>query len=159
MPLISGGRFARAAARVPEPARYNALLHLVVLIWGFTGIIGRLISLDSVPLVFYRVSIAVPAMGLFLFLRGVPLRIDRAGLLRLAGIGLLVALHWTLFFEAIKMSVVSVALVCQSTAPFFTAVLEPIAFRRPPRAHELSLGIAAAVGVAVIFGLDRKSVV
>ncbi len=156
MPLTSRGSVAPGAGRVLELARYSALLHLVVLIWGFTGIFGRLISLDSVPLVFYRVSIAVPAIGLFLFLQGVSLRVDRGGLLRFAGIGLLVAFHWTLFFESIKISTVSVALACQSVAPFITALIEPIAFRRAIRMHELLLGFAAAVGVAVIFGFETE---
>ncbi len=154
---MTGGRpqtIAGVFGRVPEHLRYYGLLHLVVLIWGFTGIIGRLVSLESVSLVFYRVTIAVPFIGAYLWWGGAPVRVDRGGLLRLAGIGVLVAIHWTLFFQAIKMSTVSVALVCQSVAPFFTALLEPIVFRRPMRTHELSLGVAAAIGVAVIFGFE-----
>jgi len=156
MGVKSEGVIAGAWDRVPELARYNALLHLVVLIWGFTGIFGRLISLDSVPLVFYRVSVAVPALVLYFLVRGVSLRVDRSGLLRLSGIGLLVAIHWTLFFLAIKLSNVSVGLVCQSVAPFVTALIEPIAFRRRVRPHELILGLAAAIGVGVIFRFETE---
>lgn len=136
--------------------RYHALLHLVVLIWGFTGVIGRLITLESVTLVFYRVSIAVPVIGAFLWWKGTPLRVDRAGLFRFTIIGALVALHWTLFFEAIKISTISVGLVCQAAAPFFTALLEPIVFRRRLHVHEVGLGIATAAGVGAIFGFERE---
>jgi drug/metabolite transporter (DMT)-like permease len=147
---------ARAFGRVPERLRYYGLLHLVVLIWGFTGIIGRLISLESVPLVFYRVTIAVPFIGAYVWWGGGRMRVNQTSLLRFAGVGVLVACHWTLFFQSIKMSTVSAALVCQSTAPFFTALLEPLAFARRPRVHELLLGVAAAAGVAVIFGFETE---
>ncbi len=153
---MSNGGALRALDRVPESLRYHALLHLVVLIWGFTGVIGRLVTLDSVTLVFYRVSIAVPFIAAYLVWRREPLRVDRAGLARFAGIGVLVAIHWTLFFGSIKISTVSVALVCQSAAPFFTALLEPIFFRRRLHLHELGLGVATAAGVAVIFGFETK---
>ncbi len=144
-----------ASRRVSENVRYQALLHLVVLIWGLTGVFGRLITLDSVALVYYRASIAVPVIGAFLWWSRAPFRVDRAGILRFAGIGVLVAIHWTLFFEAIKISTVSVALVCQAAAPFFTAILEPIAFRRRLHVHELGLGLATAAGVGVIFGFEE----
>lgn len=146
----------RALGRVPEMVRYQALLHLVVLIWGFTGVIGRLVTLDSVTLVFYRVSIAVPFIAAYFWWRGKRLRVDRSGLARFAGIGVLVAIHWTLFFGSIKISTVSVALVCQSAAPFFTALLEPIFYRRRLHLHELGLGFATAAGVAVIFGFETE---
>jgi drug/metabolite transporter (DMT)-like permease len=151
---MSGNDPQVSASRVSELVRYHALLHVVVLIWGFTGIIGRLVSLDSVPLVFYRASVAVPVIGAYLWWNGLPLRVDRPGWLRFAAIGVLVALHWTLFFEAIKISTISVALVCQSAAPFFTALLEPIVFRRRLHMHELGLGVATAAGVGVIFGFE-----
>lgn len=144
------------AARASELVRYHALLHLVVLIWGFTGIIGRLVSLGSVPLVFYRASVAVPVIAVYLWWSGLPFRVDRLGWLRFAGVGALVALHWTLFFEAIKISTISVALVCQSAAPFFAALLEPLVFRRRFHIHELGLGVATAAGVGVIFGFETE---
>lgn len=146
---------SRVGASVPEAVRYHALLHVVVLIWGFTGVIGRLITLESVTLVFYRAGIAVPVIGVFLWWNGTPLRVDRAGLVRFTVVGSLVALHWGLFFEAIKISTISVALVCQSAAPFFTALLEPIVFRRKLHLHELGLGLATAAGVGVIFGFEQ----
>ncbi len=146
----------RALSGASESFRYYALLHLVVLIWGCTGVLGRLITLDSVSLVFYRVTIALPAIAGFLLWSGVRVRTDRAGLARFTGIGFIVAIHWFLFFQAVKMSNVSVALVCQSTAPFFTALLEPIVFRRRLQLHEVILGIVTAAGVAVIFGFEMQ---
>jgi drug/metabolite transporter (DMT)-like permease len=146
----------RSGARVPDSWRYHALLHLVVLIWGFTGVFGRLISFDSVTLVFYRVAIAVPAIAAFLLWSRAPLRVDRSGVAQFAGIGALVAVHWMLFFESIKISNVSIALVCQSAAPFMTALLEPIVFRRRLYAHEVALGIVTTIGVIAIFGFETE---
>lgn len=145
-----------ASRRLSEGVRYQALLHLVVLVWGFTGVFGRLITLESVGLVFYRVTVAVPVIGAYLWWTRAPFYADRGGMLRFAGIGVLVSIHWTLFFEAIKISTISVGLVCQAAAPFFTALLEPIAFRRRLHLHELGLGVATAAGVGVIFGFEQE---
>lgn len=132
----------------------HLLLHLVVLIFGFTGVLGRLISLDSVPLVWYRMLIAVVAIALYLFLLRVPLRLPREGVRRTIFVGLIVAVHWTCFFESIKLSTVSIALVCLSTGTLFTALLEPIIFRRGPRLYEMLLGIFTVLGIFFVFRFE-----
>ena len=100
------------------------LLHATVVVFGFTGVLGKLIELPSVPLVFWRTLIG--ALGLHVWMRirrrgrGIPSDL----ILPVAGTGVLVALHWVTFFAAIKASTV-LALAVMATAPFFVALIEP----------------------------------
>ena len=135
-------------------AREYLLLHIVVLIFGFTGVLGRLISIDSAPLVWYRMGIAVVVIALYLAWRRVSLRMPRRALLWTLATGLIVAAHWTFFFESIKQSTVSVGLVCLSTGTFFTSLIEPILFRRGVRAYEILLGLATVVGILFVFQFE-----
>jgi len=153
---MSPAGWLRVLARVPETVRYEALLNLVVLIWGFTGVLGRLITLDSAALVFYRVVIAVPFIAAYLVARGATFRVAPKALAVFFVQGLLVATHWSLFFHAIKISTVSVGLVCMSTAPFVSSIIEPLVFRRRFRASELTLGVVAVIGMALIFGFETQ---
>lgn len=132
------------------------LLHLVVIIFGFTGVLGKLISISSAPLVWYRMWIAVTVIGAYLLIRGAPLRLPRKGAYLTAMTGLLVAAHWVCFFESIKQSTVSIALVCLATGSLFTAMIEPVFFRRHPRFYEIALGIGTVIGVAFVFQFEPK---
>lgn len=132
----------------------HALLHLVVLIFGFTGILGKLISVESAPLVWYRTLIAVAAIGVYLALRRGPMWLPREGVWWTVVTGLIVAAHWTCFFESIKQSTVSVALVCLSTGTFFTSLIEPVVFRRGLRLHEMLLGVLTVFGILFVFRFE-----
>lgn len=147
----------RPLARPLSRARAHALLHLTVLLWGMTAILGKSIELAAVPLVFYRVAIVTVLMAGLLVQRGIELRVPRRRALELAAAGVLVALHWTLFYGAIKRAGVSVAVLCLSTITFFTAVFEPIFFRRPFRRHELVLGALVVVGVVLLLRLEVRA--
>lgn len=103
-------------------------LHFVVFIWGFTAILGALISLDAIPLVWFRMSIAVIFIGFYLVIRKKSFKIDQKGFLKFLLTGIVIALHWVFFFKAIKVSNVSVALVTMSTSAFFTSFIEPFFF-------------------------------
>ncbi|MBV7441118.1 DMT family transporter [Weeksellaceae bacterium TAE3-ERU29] len=105
-------------------------LHFLVLLWGFTGVLGKLITISALPLVFFRILFAFIGVGLFLYLKKVPLKETRKNILKLLGIGSVIGLHWVLFFWAIKISNVSVALSTLSTGALFTAFLEPLFFKR-----------------------------
>src|SRR5690606_4299447 len=120
------------------------LLHMTVLIWGFTGVLGELITVSALPLVWFRVAIA--AISLFIYCRCIkqPMRVSTSDLLKFLGVGLIVGLHWVLFFRAIKVSTVSVALVTLSAITLFTAILEPIFNKR-----RISLAYVA-VGLIII---------
>ncbi|HRB72831.1 DMT family transporter [Flavobacterium sp. WV_118_3] len=129
-------------------------LHLIVFIWGFTAILGGLISLDALPLVWYRMMIALLLLFLFLLVRKRP--IGASGKI-LAGFllgGLVIALHWLTFFMAIKVSNISVTLACLSTGAFFASFLEPIFYGRKMIWYEVLFGLIVIVGLGIIFNVE-----
>lgn len=133
-------------------AKAQFQIHFCVLLWGFTAILGKLISLPALPLVWSRMLIVVVALALLPKVwRG--LRAMRARLLwSYAGIGVLVALHWLTFYGAIKLANASVAATCIALATVFTALIEPKLAKRPFSKRELALGVAVLPGVALVVG-------
>lgn len=127
-------------------------IHFCVLLWGFTAILGKLISLPALELVWWRMLIVVAVLlawlPLWRELRAVGLRT----LAVFAGIGVVVALHWLTFYGAIKLSNASVAASCMAVGPLFLAVIEPWIVRRPFDARELVVGLIALPGVALVVG-------
>ena len=138
--------------RATDRARAQLQIHFCVLLWGFTAILGKLITLSALPLVWWRMLLVVGALALvprvWRGLRALPARL----VLAYAGIGVLVALHWLTFYGAIKLANASVAATCIALAPVFTAVIEPWVARRPFRPRELALGVAVLPGVALVVG-------
>lgn len=132
------------------------LLHFVVFIWGFTGILGALITIPSENLVWHRMVIALSGMFLFLKISKIPLKISKGDLIRFLLTGLIIALHWITFFEAIKISNVSVTLACLSSATFFTAFLEPLFYKRKIIFYEMILGVVVIVCLYMIFQFESK---
>ncbi|MBI3233535.1 MAG: EamA family transporter, partial [Bacteroidetes bacterium] len=118
---------------------YYFHLHFIVLIWGFTGILGKLITLDAFALVWYRLFIAVTVLCIILLAKKI--KIDKTYAKQYMLMGVVVALHWLSFYGAIKVSNVSVALSAFSCTAFFTAFLEPIIFKRKIRWQEVAPGI------------------
>lgn len=132
------------------------LLHLIVFIFGFTGIIGRLITTNSDILVWWRMLIAALTIAIFAYATG-KIRKNlsvNAGIYSL--VGLLIAGHWVTFFEAIHQSNVSVTLACLSSASFFTAILEPIFFKRKIDKFELFFGSLVIGGLLLIFSFETE---
>jgi drug/metabolite transporter (DMT)-like permease len=127
-------------------------IHFCVLLWGFTAILGKLISLAALPLVWWRMLIVVGALALvpsvLRSLRALPMRLWLA----YAGVGALVALHWLTFYGAIKLANASVAATCIALAAPFTALVEPWLTRTRFSARELLLGLAVLPGVALVVG-------
>ena len=103
-------------------------LHSVILIWGFTGILGKVITISSVAIVWYRTLFAVLSLALFLLLKRISFKISTKTLIQYLLTGVIVALHWVLFFEALKVSTVSVTLATLASATLFTSILEPLFF-------------------------------
>ena len=136
--------------------RAHALLHFTVLLWGTTAILGKSIHIAALPLVFYRVAIVTVLMAAVLARRRVPFAITWRRAAELGAAGVLVALHWVLFYAAVKLAGVSVAVLCLSTITFFTALLEPLVFRRRVRWHELLLGTLVVVGVVLLLRLEAR---
>lgn len=129
-------------------------LHIAVFLAGFTGILGKLISLNEGLLVWYRLFITSATMWILFSLQGKIQRISKTDILKLTGIGFLAALHWVTFYGSIKYANVSVALVCFSSIGFFTALLEPLILRVRLKPVELMLGLMVMLGIYVIFHFD-----
>ncbi len=126
-------------------------LHFIVFIWGFTAVIGALISLDAIPLVWYRMGIASILVVLYIIIAKKKVRFPRKVLFGFFIAGLIIAVHWLTFFGAIKVSNVSVTLAIMSTGAFFTSLLEPLFFRRKIIYYEMIFGLIAVVGLFIIF--------
>lgn len=131
-------------------------LHIAVLLAGFTGILGRLITLNEGLLVWYRLLITVITLWVFFYFTGKIRRISFAELLRIFGVGLIAALHWVTFYGSIKYANVSVALVCFSAIGFFTALLEPLILKKQFSWQEIMLGLMVMAGIYLIFHFDPK---
>lgn len=134
--------------------KHHLLLHLVVLIFGFTGILGKLITIDAIPLVFWRTTLGGLVILLWLAIRSRLEKIGVRDLLKMAGVGLMVGAHWVLFFASIKESTVSVALVMVATTPMFVGFFEPLIFRRKVDWKELVVSLLVIAGVGTIFNMD-----
>lgn len=132
------------------------LLHLIVLIWGFTAILGALISLDAIPLVWYRMSLAVVFIVLYFVIKKKSFKTDRIGIGKFFLTGVVIALHWIFFFKAIKVSNVSVALVTMSTGAFFVSLIEPLFFKRRINKLEIVLGLIVILGLYIIFNFESQ---
>src|SRR5688500_15614365 len=127
-------------------------IHLCVVLWGFTAILGKLITLPALPLVWWRMLLVVAALALvprvWRGLRAMPPRLFWS----YAGIGVLVALHWLTFYGAIKLANASVAATCIALASVFTALLEPSLAGTRFNRRDLALGVAVLPGVALVVG-------
>ena len=129
--------------------KYKLLeLHLMVLVLGFTGILGKLITLESTYLVWYRMFIAFILLFIFLLMKNRVRKINPKNILPLIGAGFVVALHWLFFFESIKVSNVSIAVICLSTSSLFSAFLEPIFFKRKILKYEVLFGLVVVITLA-----------
>jgi len=131
-------------------------LHFAVFLAGFTGILGRLITLNEGWLVWYRLLISSVTMWILFSLAGKLQQVSIIDILKLSGIGFLSALHWVSFYGSIKYANVSVALVCFSATGFFTALFEPFFSRKRINLIEVLLGLIVIAGIYIIFHFDPK---
>ena len=125
-------------------------LHFIVLLWGFTAILGKLLTVPPVELVFWRTGLATLGLAGLLLARGVPVRVEKGAALRLLGVGVLVAAHWVTFFLAARLSSVSVCLAGLATLALWTSLLEPLLLRRPVRGYEVGLGLLTMLGLWLV---------
>lgn len=125
-------------------------LHFLVFIAGFTAILGELISIGSLALVWYRMAIAGILMYLFIKLVKLKLKISKKTLLLFSIAGVIIALHWVTFFEAINQANVSIALAMFSSGAFFASFIEPIFFKRRILGYEIVFGLLVVLGVFLI---------
>lgn len=132
------------------------LLHLSVFIAGFTGVLGRLISLDSAVLVWYRMAFAGLLMFAFLLFTKQYKKSTFRDKLQMGGVGMLLCLHWVFFYASIKSSNVSIGVVCFSLVGFFTALFEPIINRHRFSAREFLFSLLTLSGIYLIFQFDAR---
>lgn len=130
------------------------ILHFTVLIWGFTGVLGSLISTPALQLVWYRVLIATVTLIGYHLINRQKMIVPNKDILKFMGVGLLVGLHWVLFFQAIKVSTVSVTLVTLSSLTLFTSILEPLFYRRKLSIGDIIVGIVIIFGIYLIFKFE-----
>lgn len=138
----------------PAPLRDTLLMHFVVFVWGFTAILGKLITLQALGLVWYRVSIALIGIFCYVIFRRMPLRLSFRDAVKLLGAGGIITAHWLCFFHAIKVSNASVTLACLSSGALFAALLEPIIFGRRVAFHEVACGVLAVCSLYLIFRFE-----
>lgn len=131
-------------------------LHFIVFIWGFTAIFGALISIDAIPLVWFRMLLATVFIFLFLKIKKENFLIPKKALLGFCFVGFLIALHWVAFFSAIKSSNVSITLAMMSTGAFFGSFLEPLFYKRKIITYEVFFGIIVIVGLYIIFKVETQ---
>jgi drug/metabolite transporter (DMT)-like permease len=129
-------------------------LHIAVFLAGFTGILGKLITLNEGLLVWYRLMITAVTLWIIAFFRKKSIKISRGDALKIFGVGAVAALHWVTFYGSIKYANVSIALVCFSAVGFFTAIFEPLIFKKKIDMNELMLGLLVIIGIYFIFHFD-----
>lgn len=129
-------------------------LHFLVFLWGFTAVLGKLVSIPSVEMVFYRTLLAALGMGaLILVVRGTFV-VSKSDFIKLVITGLIVALHWLTFFGSGRVSNPSTSLVGFATCSFWAALIEPIAKRKKIQVLEIGLGLVVIFGLYIIFSGD-----
>lgn len=133
-------------------ANYYISAHLAVLLGGFTGLFGKLVTLNEVDIAWYRMAFAAIFLMVFTGLS----RISFRKLLCLAGTGALLGLHWVLFYASIKLSNISIGVVCYSLVGFFTALFEPWIYHRKVSAHEIFYSLLTMAGLLCIFSFDSR---
>jgi drug/metabolite transporter (DMT)-like permease len=133
-------------------------LHFIVLLLGFTAILGAMITMDAISLVWWRMLFAIGGLFIYLQFRKIPMRIDIKQFLHLGFIGVLVALHWITFFHAIKVSNVSVTLGVFASTTLFTSFLEPVLQKRKILWLEVFIGVIIIAGIYLIFQYEMQYV-
>ncbi len=131
-------------------------LHFLVFIWGFTAILGALISIEAIPLVWYRMFFAVIFLLIYFLIKKKSFKTTPRGILKFLFTGIIIALHWIAFFSAIKVANVSIALIAMSTGALFASLIEPLFFKRKLILLELFFGLIVIAGLYLIFNVESE---
>jgi len=136
--------------------KHLLLLHFIVLIWGFSPILGKVISVQALQLVWFRIGITLIAICIYLLFTKQNMRVSGKDLLKLLGIGTVIAFHWFCFYNAIKISNISITLVAFATATLFTAIIEPLFYRRKIIRYEIAFGMVIIAAIAMILKVETE---
>jgi drug/metabolite transporter (DMT)-like permease len=131
-------------------------LHVIVFIWGFTAVLGKLISLEALDLVWYRMLFASVIMTFVVLISKINLKVPFTVFVGFVVSGIIIAVHWLTFYQAIKVSNVSITLACLSTGAFFASILEPIFYNRKIIWYEVLFGLIVIFGLGIIFKVETK---
>lgn len=126
-------------------------LHTAVFLWGFTGVLGRAITLESAQLVWWRLFITMVSLWILYLIQGKAKRIPLRDIIVIALIGTLLAVHWVCFYASIKLSNVTIALTCLSTTALMASLIEPLLLRKKFEPVEILLGLLAIAGIFIIY--------
>jgi drug/metabolite transporter (DMT)-like permease len=126
-------------------------MHAAVFLWGFTGVLGKAILLDSIWLVWYRMLITVFSLWVLYYFMKKIRKIALSSALAIGGIGFILVLHWICFYASIKYANVTIALTCLSTTALLSSLLEPLVLRKSFDAFEIVLGLFAIAGIVIIY--------
>lgn len=129
-------------------------LHFIVFLWGFSAILGKLVTIPTMEMIFYRAMLAAAGMAIVIYATGGMFQVSKVDLIRLLLIGAIVALHWVAFFGSARVSNVSVSLVGFATNSLWAALLEPWFNRNKVKKFELLLGLVVLLGLYVIFSFN-----
>ncbi len=129
-------------------------MHLAIFLWGFTGLLGKLIQLNEGILVWYRLLISSIAIAIILIYRNKFPKLSLREIIRIGSIGILVMLHWIFFFASIKLASISVAMICLSSIALFSSILEPLFNRQRFDFIEILFSVLAVTGISTIYNSD-----
>jgi len=141
-----------ALATLSKEDRKNFfILHVVVFIWGWTGILGKLIAMPVLPMIWVRMIATVAMLWLFGVIVKKNFLLQKKEIVQLFSTGFLIALHWIFFYQTIKISTVSIAVICLSTSTFFNSILTSIIDKTKPEFYELGISLIVMLAIAYIF--------
>jgi drug/metabolite transporter (DMT)-like permease len=132
-------------------------MHAAIFLWGFTGLLGKLIDLNEGMLVWYRMMISSIAIGIILVWTKKLPKIKGKELAKICGIGILVMLHWVAFYGSIKLASISIAMICLSSIAVFASIIEPIVNKRRFDYTEIIFSLFALAGIAIIYRSDTSA--
>ena len=132
------------------------ILHITVFIWGFTGILGELISINAVQMVWYRVLIASVSLFVYFLWSKTGIKVSKKQFLQFFFTGSIVAVHWIFFFHSIKVANISVSLICLSSVTLFIAILEPLIKQQSISKGDIFIGLVIIAGIYLIFKFESK---
>jgi len=135
---------------------YYLILHLTVIIWGFTGILGKLINMPSSSIVLDRMLIAFITLLIVVIVKKRKDHVSWEQKWQMLLVGIITAAHWATFFEAIKVSNISVTLCCLASCSFFIALIQPLFLNTRLKLYELILGLFVVFAIYIIFAFENQ---
>ncbi len=141
--------------------QYHIVLHLIIFMWGFTGILGKLIQLPPLSIVWYRILIAFFSLLAGLYFLKMPMKIlDKKSFFQTFGVGLIVTLHWLTFYKSISLSTASLGILCLSTTTLHVTWLEPLLTGKKFSFVEFIMGLLVVIGIYIVSdNFSRSSII